>query len=109
MRRILPIALLLLLVVPASASALSTPRWKSSTVTYTDKSKGSLDRGAVKTAVKWWNDAPGPVKLGKAKKGKSANLTFYSTNTKGVDYDGLARYATDRSGTYITIARMDLN
>jgi len=62
----------LVLLVPASASALSKPRWRSSTVTYTDKSKGSLDRNAVKTAVKWWNDAPGPLKLVKAKSGTRA-------------------------------------
>jgi len=100
---------ILLLAVPASASALATPRWKSSTVTYADKSKGSLDRGAVKIAIKWWNDVPGPLKLVKAKSGRKANVTFYSVNTPGVAYDGLATWSTDRTGTFFRTARMDLN
>src|SRR5829696_5542748 len=106
---LLLVALVLLLAVPASASALSTPRWKSSTVTYTDKSKGSLDKNAVRIAVQWWNDAPGPLKMVKAKSGTKANVTFYSVNTSGVDYDGLATYSTDSTGTFMRTARMDLN
>jgi Matrixin len=109
MRRAVLLALLVVLAVPATASALSKPRWKSSTVTYRDNTKGSLDRGAVKTAIKWWNDAPGPVVLKKARSGVRANVTFYSVSTSGVDYDGLARYATDRTGTYVVDARLDLN
>src|SRR4051795_12009133 len=101
--------LLVLLAVPASASALSKPRWKSSTITYRDNSKGSLDKNAVKTAVKWWNDAPGPVVFKRAASGQKANVTFRSVNTKGVDYDGLANYYTDSSGTYIVTATLDLN
>jgi hypothetical protein len=101
--------LLVLLAVPASAAALSKPRWRSSTVTYVDKSKGTLDRGAVKIAIKWWNDAPGPVVLKKAPSGTKPNITFRSVNTSGVDYDGLATFSTDRSGTYLVTARLDLN
>jgi hypothetical protein len=101
--------LLIVLAVPASALALGKPRWKSSTITYRDNSKGSLDKGAVKTAIKWWNDAPGPVVLKKAASGKKANVTFYSVSTSGVDYDGLATYSTDSTGTYFVKARMDLN
>src|SRR4051812_19289079 len=110
MPRTIPLlALALLLAVPASASALGKPRWKSPTVTYRDTTKGSLDKNAVKTAVKWWNDAPGPVVMIKAASGQKANVTFRSVNTSGVDYDGLATYSTDSTGTYIVKAFMDLN
>src|SRR3954447_13809956 len=109
MRRILLLALAVALLAPASASALSKPRWKSSTITYRDGSKGSLDQGAVRIAIKWWNDAPGPVKLVKVASGKKPNITFRSISTSGVDYDGLATYSTDSSGTFMRTARLDLN
>jgi Matrixin len=110
MHRSIPLlALVLLFAVPASASALSKPRWKTSTITYRDTTKGSLDKGAVKTAVKWWNDVPGPVVFKKARSGAKANITFRSVNTSGVDYDGLANYYTDRTNTYIVTATLDLN
>ena len=107
---VLPLAALLTLALGAQAFALAKPRWKSPVVTYRDNSKGTLDRNAVKIAIKWWNDAPaGPLYFKKAKSGQKANVTFYSVNTSGVDYDGLATYYTDKSGTYLTRARMDLN
>jgi hypothetical protein len=109
MRRIVFLALALALLAPASASALSTPRWRSATITYRDGSKGSLDRGAVKIAIKWWNDAPGPVRLVKASSGKKPNVTFRSVSRSGVDWDGLTTWSTDSSGTYLRTARLDLN
>jgi hypothetical protein len=98
-----------LLAVPASASALSKPRWKSPRITYADRTTSSIDRAAVKRAVKWWNDAPGPVKLVRASSTRSANITFNTENRPGVGYDGIARYALDRTGTYVVFARLDLN
>jgi hypothetical protein len=109
MRRAALAALAIALLLPASASALATPRWKTATLVYQDATRGSLDRGAVRTAVKWWNDAPGPVVLVKARSGQRVNIRFRSTSARDVDYDGLATYDTDSTDTFITRATLDLN
>jgi hypothetical protein len=79
-RRIPIIVAVLALTAAAPATARPTPRWSKAKVTYRDKSD---DRSAVATAVGWWNDAPGPVRLVKATKGKRARVTIRSVSRPG--------------------------
>ncbi len=109
MRRFLAITALAVLVVTLAAAApavaRSTPRWSKAKVTYRDKSD---DRAAVSTAVRWWNDAPGPLRLVKAKKGKRARVTIRSVSRNGVGWDGLTETAV-RSGGLLASAKVSLN
>ena len=100
-------ALLTVLAAPAPASAGRGLRWADSTVTYRDKSKGA-DKKAVRVAIAWWNDAPGPFTFVRAAGGDRADITIRSVSVSGVGWDGLAEWATDSRG-YISAARLFLN
>jgi predicted Zn-dependent protease len=93
------------LAAAATAAARSTPRWSKAKVTYRDKSD---DHKAVKTAVRWWNDAPGPLRLVKAKKGKRARVTIRSVSRSGVGWDGQAETVVS-SGRLVAPAKVSLN
>jgi hypothetical protein len=98
---------LVALVSPASASALATPRWKSSRITYRDATKSSIDRAALRAAVRWWNAVPGPLTFVKVT--GRANITVRTGSVPGADFDGEAFFETDASGTFLTTASVELN
>jgi len=104
---VLVAALLALLAATPSAHAGKGLRWADSTVTYRDKSKGS-DTKAVRLAISWWNDAPGPFVFARVAGSDRADVTIRSVAKRGVGWDGLAEYALDRRG-YISSATLSLN
>jgi hypothetical protein len=106
-RRVLAIAAVAAVVtaLAAAAPALGLTRWSKAKVTYRDKSD---DRSAVATAVRWWNDAPGPLRLVKAKKGARARVTIRSVSRGCVGWDGLTETSV-RSGGLLASAKVSLN
>ncbi len=100
-------ALAAILSAPPPASAGKGLRWADTKVTYRDKSKGA-DREAVRLAIAWWNDAPGPFAFVRANGGDRADITIRSVSVRGVGWDGQAEWALDRRG-YIAAARLSLN
>lgn len=99
---LLALALALASVAPAAAAKL---RWPSSRITYRDSSQ---DATAVRTAARWWNDAPGPLKLVKATKGESADVTVRSVSIGGVGWDGQTTWDVGSRG-YLRSALVELN
>jgi len=100
-------ALLAILAAPASAGAGKGLRWADATVTYRDKSKGAETK-AVRLAIAWWNDAPGPFTFVRATGGDRADITIRSVSVQDARWDGLAETATDSRG-YISAAKLSLN
>ncbi len=77
-------ALLATLLFAASAQAID--KWPRSTVTFRDRSDWPA---AVNLAVKWWNDAPGRLKLVRARPGQRAQVRIVSANLDSAGLAGL--------------------
>ncbi|CAN5564858.1 hypothetical protein BH20ACT18_BH20ACT18_01510 [soil metagenome] len=106
-RALLLVLLAAILAAPPAASAGKGLRWADSTVTYRNKSKGA-DKKAVRVAIAWWNDAPGPFTFARATGGDRADVTIRSVEKQGVGWDGRAESALNRRG-YISSATLSLN
>lgn len=100
-------ALLAILAAAPPASAGKGLRWADTTVTYRDKSKGPEEQ-AVRTAIAWWNDAPGRFTFVRATDGARADVTIRSVSVPAADWDGLTEVGTDSRG-YLSTATVSLN